>query len=468
MASRTAELLELRAEKWAVNGHYLECGAFVRFESGGRRYRLPLPSVLKPRNRNARERMVTMITQGNDRYTAKAVFKDGGRATLLASLAADYDLTAFIEAGEALPNPPPERSGPAEVVKECATLDRSSDSEPDAALVTLTFDGDELEVIQVEGLGWVSLPSLLAPFGKDVDNTRPLLDGWARVRVERLRSRNGVTRGVTLLHIEDAPLLVARLDGRGMSEEVKAKHARYLRHIARVLAEHFGLRPATPAPAAPNDPWTILRAVADGTLQLQADVKAANEQSKAAHARAEQAVDMAQRAITLAGSKSVLDAIAESTPPGASSDTPDGSWSARPPEGYLSQRSVARQYALPSEGTGSNFVGQVARALGVYEDVEATSAQAVVIGGRTRREHITYGPQALARLEKPLRFAHARMTACGYHVLHGVMQPRGGGVVRGKAFVLHEMLAAATAAASGVRAVDSPQTSLPGVDQRAS
>lgn len=464
MASRRAQLL-------AVGNPTLGQSGSVLFETGGRRYQLPLPTSVKPRNRNARERTITRV----DSLRECAFFQDGGRATLLASLAADYDLTAFLEAGEALPNPPPERT-----VVECedagpVTADEvSAVINGPARIVVVNIAGLPLEVVKNE---WVTLRSMYEPFGKRVDKQIEGLKGWANVAKFWLTPRGCADKRAENLpaietwcvHRAHAAQAIADLSTVGMTEEIRTAFVKYKRECASALDAYFTTGKAeNPRLPAPSDPWTILRAVADGTLQLQADVKAANEQSKAAHARAEQAVDMAQRAITLAGSKSVLDAIAEATPPGASSDTPDGAWSAKPPEGYYSMRSVARKYALPSDGAGSGFVGRVARAIGVYDDADVTSAQAVVIGGRTRRAHITYGPKALEKLEKPLRLAHARMSSCGYHVLHGVMQARGGGVVRSKSFVLQEMLAAAAAGASGVRAVASPQATLPGVEQQAS
>jgi len=339
-------------------------------------------------------------------------------------------------------------------------------------LKTLAFDGDELEVVELDDAGWVSIPSLLRPFGKRADNMAGLWDGWGRVRVEVLPSRKGEPGNprTTLIHVKDAPLLIARMDKRGMDDDIKEKHNRYLRLVAGVLAEHFGLK--DPAPPTSPDPWAAIQAVAAGALELRADVKQAKtDASTAARAAldaektAREAKTIAEQARTMAGARGVLDTLAGATPPGGSSATPDGAWSAKAPMGYKSMRAVAREFALPSDGIGCGFVGKVARALGVHEDLHAVAYQDVVIGGRARRQHMVYGPKALALLDGPLRAAHAAMVARGYVTRHGVLCPAGvGPAKRAKDFVLAEMF---EAAASGRAEVpDERQQTIPGVDEQ--
>lgn len=167
----------------------------------------------------------------------------------------------------------------------------------------------------------------------------------------------------------------------------------------------------------------------------------------------------------MAGTRSVLDTVAAGTPPGRSSATPDGAWSAKPRPGYLSMRGLAREFALPSDGDGQGFVGRVARALGIQDDPAAVDRQHVVIGGRARREHITYGPIARERLATPLRAAHATMVAHGYTVTYGVMRPAGvGSAKRAKAYVLREMLDAAAASVAPPRTEPPRQTTIPGTE----
>lgn len=161
----------------------------------------------------------------------------------------------------------------------------------------------------------------------------------------------------------------------------------------------------------------------------------------------------------------MLEAVAAETPPGRSSATPDGAWSAKPRPGYLSMRGLARDFALPSDGAGQGFVGRVARAIGIQDDPAAVDRQDVVIGGRARREHITYGPLARERLAKPLRVAHATMVAHGYTVTFGVMCPAGvTSAKRSKAYVLREMLDAAATAAAPPRVEEPRQTTIPGTE----
>lgn len=506
MGSRTARLVSVEGSltKVSPSGDTIHTvyGSFT-FESGGRTYRVPFRARLQPRNPHTRERSCVLV-HGLPGEDARVQLSDGGRKPKLSSLAVDYDLTPYVVEGGALPVPRPERACAEDSERRAAALHAQGPRDADSsgseeviaadlapapasngrgggvdgdevtALSTLSFDGDVLEVVQIEGLGWVSLPSLLRPFGKRVDAAAGLLSGWARTRMEWLAhpSRTGVQNArsmTTLLHIEDAPLLIARLDGRGMSPEMKAKHARYLRHVAGVLAEHFGLRPAAPPPVAPIDPWAAIRAIAGGAVELQGRVAQVEGQvSTAARAAldatrlAEEAKTIAEQARTMAGAANVVAEVQRVTPPGGSGATPDGAWSARLPDGFKSQRALARDFALPSDGVGSGFVGRVARAIGVYDDPSAVATQDVVIGGRARREHVVYGPTAVDRMAPALRAAHATMVARGYTVRHGVMCPATvGPAKRSKTFVLEEMFEAAV---SDRVAPISTQTSIPGVD----
>ena len=452
MASRTASLIQFVC---VPEG---SVGLGFSFSSSGRRYTVPLGKPIAARNPNTRSRVIGSV-EGEIGQDARVRFTDGGRPARLSSLVVDYDLTPFVVEGEALPVP---RHECAEALHEGAPEDDEVTS-----LSTLSFDGDELEVVQIEGLGWVSLPSLLRPFGKRVDHARGLLDGWARTRLERLTGTHlqaGCARGnasdVTLLHIEDAPLLIARLDGRGMDEATKAKHARYLRHVSGVLAEHFGLRQPTPVAAIDPNLVALLKGQQDLMAQLAASTRA--ELATVGH-RVDEALRIAEQARTMAGSRSVVDAVAQETAPGRSAETPDGAWSAKAPAGFRSMRSVARDFALPCDGAGANFVSRVAGALGVLDDPEAISLQDVVIGGTARRAHVTYGPKAIEAMRGGLRAAHAVMTSYGYTVSHGVMHPIGVGPARrAKPFVIEQMFEAAVR-----RPAAGGQTSIPGCERRA-
>jgi hypothetical protein len=188
-----------------------------------------------------------------------------------------------------------------------------------------------------------------------------------------------------------------------------------------------------------------------------------NHRVDVAHHEADKSFRLAQQTLTLAGSRSVVDAIAQETPPGRSAETPDGAWSAKAPPGFRSMRAIARDFALPCDGAGANFVSRVASALGLLEDREAVSLQDVVIGGSARRSHVTYGPKAVAAMAPGLRAAHAVMTSYGYTVSHGVMHPIGvGPAKRAKPFVIEQMYEAALR-----KPVASPQTSIPGCERKA-
>lgn len=239
-----------------------------------------------------------------------------------------------------------------------------------------------------------------------------------------------------------------------------------------VIEVFLAVRHGRVPPPQPADPWAAIQAVAVGTLELRAEVKEArSDATTAARAAldatktAREAKEIAEQARTMAGARGVLDSIASATPPGGSAATPDGAWSAKAPAGYKSMRGVAREYALPSDGVGQGFVGKVARAIGVCEDLHAVAYQDVVIGGRARRQHMLYGPKAIATLDGPLRAAHAAMVARGYVTRHGVLCPAGvGPAKRSKEFVLAEMFEAAASGRS--EGPDERQQTIPGVDDQ--
>lgn len=330
----------------------------------------------------------------------------------------------------------------------------------EVGLSVMRFDGDDLEVVELDGAGWVSLPSLLRPFGKRVDATQGLLAGWAITRVFRDPSRMGPGNlpgiDTTLIRVEDAPLLVARLDGRGMSDEVKAKHARYLQRVARALAEHFGLRPKA---AAPLDPWTVLQASARATLELRGRVETVEQRLEATHKLAEQAV-------RLAGSKSVMDAVVDATPPGRATETPDGAFVRRARDGYRSMRGVARRFGLPRVAQGAMLVARVTEALGLAARADLFDHQDVVIGGLTKNDHRLYGPQVISILERPLRAAYGAMIELGYAVTEGGAMVARRSPVRSKSWVVQRMFDAALEVGAPPKDPPAEPTPLAGGDQQ--
>jgi hypothetical protein len=125
-------------------------------------------------------------------------------------------------------------------------------------LSALKFDGDQLECAVVNGEPFVTVISICRPFGKVVDANLSLLGGWSRTLLSRVRDAQGVVRDVRLLHADHVAMFIARLSQRGMTPEVAAKHARYLRECQRVLGEHFKryylLKHAAPSLATPSVP----------------------------------------------------------------------------------------------------------------------------------------------------------------------------------------------------------------------
>lgn len=90
------------------------------------------------------------------------------------------------------------------------------------------IEGQKIRTHRCEdGFPGVVVADVLAPFGKRADAVSSLWYGWGRVRTEMvgpiLDGSNGDPRRkkTMLLHVEDVPLLLARLDHRGMTTEVK-------------------------------------------------------------------------------------------------------------------------------------------------------------------------------------------------------------------------------------------------------
>ena len=313
-------------------------------------------------------------------------------------------------------------------------------------LEIVKFHGDELEVVEFDGEGWVSFPSLLRPFVKRADSVATMLEGWARTRVARVPSRTGALDGrgggvqeTIVVHRDDAPLVIARLDRRGMDEEMKERHTLYLKECAKVLAEYF-TRGVAVNPRAPLDPVLarilegqnrIAEQLAGGVQAAQTEARQAASTATRAEETAKQAAEdakvaraMADQAVLLAGSKGLLDAISDSTAPGRATETPDGAVVRKAPDGYKAMRAVARDYSLPRSGEGASLVSRIAEALGIFDDPKFYFVQDVVIGGRVKNQHRMYSPAALELLDKPLRAAQGVMVGLGYvATTGGAMRP---------------------------------------------
>jgi hypothetical protein len=174
---------------------------------------------------------------------------------------------------------------------------------------------------------------------------------------------------------------------------------------------------------------------------------AAAEKANAADERACRAERLAQQAVTLAGTRAVMGALVESTPPGRATRTPDG---------FLSMRGVARRYGLPFEGEGGGLVARVARALALFENPELFHIADVTSGGKPSGLHWLYGRAAVEVLDRPLRAAYAAMIELGFGVTNGgAMIARS--TSRSKAWVLQRMFDAAIAAGSPAK--DPPPSS---------
>jgi hypothetical protein len=380
------------------------------------------------------------------------------------SLEKDYDLSRFIVSGEARP-PALDERGPRAVPREGSAASG-------VELASLVFDGDTLEVIELDGEGWVSFPSLLRPFGKRADSYLGLLDGWARTRQERVPSRTGAFDGrggglqlTTLLHFEDAPMAIARLDRRGMEDDAKAKHTRYLKECAKALADYF-LRGRAENPRARADtdlpPWVrgLFEAVGGAALVAQqaanaaagaagvADRKAeeAKAEAGAARATAEEARAVAEEA------RETARAAAEPPPPGHRVRRDGAEVYGGPVPGSMAAVQCAAAQGMPERSTARTHWVLLAIATGAVNDAEAT-----VLDQKHRADGRRFMPKAL-EYTKPASEAYLRrLRALGYDVVNGlVVQARPTSV----------SLRAATADAlhtATTRAAADPQQSIPGV-----
>lgn len=457
MGQKRAELIEVRPESFTFR---VECAT-----KEPRHYRVLFGVLLKSRF-GRRDRVVSKV-YGSGHF-ARVAFADGGRKTELASLAYDYDLAQHqLEGAPALPEraedvaiadtiPPPPPSVPVE------------EPGPAPALATLSFDGDALEVVEIDGEGWVSLPSLLRPFGKRVDATKGLLEGWARVRVEFVApiqdgSNDPRAKATTLLHADDAPLLVARLDGRGMDEVTKSKHARYLRECAAVLTAYFtrgvAVNPRVVAPGLDPVLAELLRGQQAIAGQLAGRVVEVDSKIERV------AADVAELRRELSGNPGRLPA-APALPmpdPGRARRVVEGAVVADPPPGFVSMREVARRFGLPTSGEGSRIVSIVADQLELDAVEGATTTCDVVIGGDVKRAQRRFGPEAVRRLRTPLTAAARTMEVLGYTASAGRLRPTERGR-RSKSYVVAEMLDAAAASVAPPRTEPPRQTTIPGTE----
>lgn len=463
MGQKRAELIEVRPESFTFR---VEC-----LTKEPRYFRVPFGVLLKSRF-GRRDRVVSRV-YGSGHF-ARVAFADGGRKTELASLAYDYDLAQHQLEGAP---PLPERAEPREEhVEDVAIADTIPPpppsepvEEPGPALATLSFDGDALEVVELDGTGWVSLPSLLRPFGKRVNATKGLLEGWALIRTGRVGTKGGI-QDVTLVHASNVPLVIARLDGRGMDLDTKAKHARYLQHVDGVLADHFGVprwrgAAAHPRTVAPGlDP--VLAELLRGQQAIAGQLAGRVVEVDSKIERVAEEVALLRR--ELSGNPGRLPAAhaAPALPmpdPGRARRVVEGAVVADPPPGFVSMREVARRFGLPTSGEGSRIVSVVADQLELDAVEGATAMCDVVIGGDVKRAQRRFGPEAVRRLRLPLTAAARTMEALGYTAAAGRLRATER-ARRAKGYVLGQMLDAAAAAVTPPRAEPPRQTTIPGTE----
>lgn len=337
----------------------------------------------------------------------------------------------------------------------------SAASLPAASLSTLSFDGDSLQVACLPGDGpgdgWVSLPSLLAPFGKRVDHVRPLLDGWARtmtvrdltpLRAGSERGRSVVSRSVTVLHHRDVPLLVARLDQRGMTDEIKAKHTRYLRACAEVLAAFFA-----PAPRSSDDRLLeVARIISRENAKALAEALAplVRRIDAMEHRQHEQAAPL-PHALPL-----------PAVQPGHTASLGDGRTLHVAPADGISQRAAARRLGLPLTGTGKRAIGVLADLEGAWERPELHRLAAYVSGTGREGEHRLLTQAGVDACRRRAAVYVAQVHALGWYVTGGDGQLAPGerarlGMTEGR---VHSVALAAAKAPAGAGAAGGGQQSM--------
>lgn len=412
-----------------------------------RSYRVPFAVPLKPRNPAiGRDRSVARV-DGTWGENARIIFADGGRRSTIGSLCYDYDLSSYAVEGDALPASPIPRGDGAPSPGDGEDADVLAEETPEPAagseaIVVASIAGLPLEVVQNE---WVTLRSLYEPFGKRVDKQIASLSGWALVRKFRLTPKGvdgdsvaAIPNDAWCVHRTHAAQAITDLSTVGMPEDIRTAFIKYKRECAAALDAYFTTGAAVNpriAPAAGPDVTAILDAIRGVVVSAtQAELQSVRE--------------LAQRALDAAGQPSGLDAAARAAGPAEVVTTPDGTFVKAAPEGYLSMRSVARKYALPTDGAGANLVGAVARCLEITEDPEAAIRGPVTsCGVVTSGSHLRYGGKAIARMDASLRRAHRCMLSHGYAATHGSLRPLGGDTQDGKrrsaVYVAARMLEAA-------------------------
>lgn len=405
------------AEKQATDIQWNEATGEVRWTLHAakepRVYAVPDDSWV--RDRETSDRWCITFRAGFDGWCALLTRDNRQRRMSLASLVYAFDMEPYRVSGPPLRTAPKRQAkrhdtevdpaAPKSQVVQPAPVEPRRDL-PAVALATVHVDGDELGVVRLPGDGpedgWVSLPSLLAPFGKRTDHTVPLLAGWARERMAIVTSRRGGGHAAEtrLVHYRDAPLVIARLDQRGMDEGTKAKHGRYLRVCADVLAGFFlPPRPIAPEPTAVTAAAigkALAEALAPLAIRLGAIEQRLSEQAPLPHAPALPAVP-AGAAATLGGGLTLHAAHVDA----------------------VSQRAVARKLGLPQEGTGRSAVGVLADLESVWERAELHRTGSYVSGTGRHGDHRLITPAGVEAMRERAALYLRQVASLGWYVSAG-------------------------------------------------
>ncbi len=124
-----------------------------------------------------------------------------------------------------------------------------------AALTTIAFHGDELDIVQEGGEHFAVLARLCEPLGIDADGQRRKLLGlaWSGAKIILAPNERGEMRGLFCLPIRSVAGWLFSVNAGKVRPELREKLAWYQRECAEVLADHFlGKRGPFAAPPAPS------------------------------------------------------------------------------------------------------------------------------------------------------------------------------------------------------------------------
>lgn len=130
------------------------------------------------------------------------------------------------------------------------------------ALSTVSFHGDQLQVVSAQDTHWVVVRRVCEVLGIDADSQRRRLQDsdrspWAVTVMTAATGPDGKNYSVFCIDLDSLPMWLANIDSSRVRADLKAKLVTYQKECARVLRGHFlGESHIDPVKAL-NDPATL-------------------------------------------------------------------------------------------------------------------------------------------------------------------------------------------------------------------